>query len=143
MDIFSLDLDGNDLYILEVLLTKIDLPSLIIVEYNSKFPPPVLFKIKYDPNHVWGLDDYLGASLCEFVQLLEKHSYKLVCCNSHSGANAFFVKNEYAELFKDVPEDIEKIYVEARYQLYSELGNGHKQSTKTIERIFERLDELN
>jgi len=143
VDLFSLDLDGNDIYILEELLEKIDLPSVIIVEYNAKFIPPLLFRIKYNPNHVWGEDDYFGASLCEFVKVLEKYSYKLVCCNAHSGSNAFFVKNKYSEFFKDVPKEIEKIYVEARYQLYSELGNGHKPSTKTIERVFQRLEESN
>lgn len=141
VDLFSLDLDGNDIYILEELLEKIEPPSVIIAEYNSKFFPPLSFRIKYDPNHVWGVDDYLGASLSEFVKVLNKYSYKLVCCNSATGANAFFVKNEYADKFNDVPNDIEKIYVEARYQLLSETGNGHKPSTKTIERVFEQLEE--
>ena len=79
IDLFSLDLDGNDIYILEELLGKIELPSIIIAEYNSKFFPPLSFRIKYDPDHVWGVDDYLGASLSEFVKVLNKYSYKLVC----------------------------------------------------------------
>lgn len=143
LDLFSIDLDGNDIYILEELLEKIELPNVIIAEYNSKFFPPLSFRIKYNPNHIWGVDDYLGASLSEFVKVLNKHSYKLVCCNSGTGANAFFVKNEFANKFTDVPEDINQIYVEARYQLLSETGNGHKPSIKTIERIFEQLEEAN
>lgn len=143
LDLFSIDLDGNDIYILEELLKNVEQPSVIIAEYNSKFFPPLSFKIKYDPNHVWKVDDYLGASLTEFVKLLDKHSYKLVCCNSGTGANAFFVKNKFADKFNDVPTDINKIYVEARYQLLSETGNGHKQSIKTIERLFEQLEESN
>ena len=110
-------------------------------EYNSKFFPPLSFRIKYNADHVWNVDDYFGASLTEFVRVLEKYSYKLVCCNSGTGANAFFVKNEYAERFKDIPNEIEKIYVKPRYELLSETGNGHKPSIKTIERIFERLEE--
>ncbi len=141
VDLFSLDLDGNDIYILEELLEKIQLPSIIIAEYNSKFFPPLSFRIKYNADHVWNVDDYFGASLTEFVRVLEKYSYKLVCCNSGTGANAFFVKNEYAERFKDIPNEIEKIYVKPRYELLSETGNGHKPSIKTIERIFERLEE--
>ena len=143
IDLLSIDLDGNDIYILDELISKIEPPKVIIVEYNSKFPPPVLFKIKYDPNHKWNVDDYFGASLSEFTNLMQKYSYKLVCCNSHTGSNAFFVKNEFSSLFEDVPKDIEKIYVGPRYHLYSELGNGHKQSIKTIERVFQKLEETN
>ena len=72
---------------------------------------------------------------------MNNYSYKLICCNSHTGSNAFFIKNEFSSLFEDVPNEIEKIYVGPRYHLYSELGNGHKQSIKTIERIFKKLEE--
>ena len=140
-DVLSLDLDGNDIYVLEELLKQIHHPSLIIAEYNAKFPPPIRFKIKYDAQFVWRADDYFGASLSEFEHVLKKYSYKLVCCNSHTGANAFFIKNDFFDLFKDVPQEIEKIYVEPRYQLYEKYG--HPQSIKTIELIFEELEKSN
>ena len=108
-DVLSLDLDGNDIYVLEELLKQIHHPSLIIAEYNAKFPPPIRFKIKYDAQFVWRADDYFGASLSEFVHVLKKYSYKLVCCNSHTGSNAFFIKSDFFDLFKDVPQEIEKI----------------------------------
>jgi hypothetical protein len=73
--------------------------------------------------------------------VLKKYSYKLVCCNSHTGSNAFFIKNDFLDLFKDVPQEIEKIYVEPRYQLYERYG--HPQSIKTIELIFEELEKSN
>ena len=141
IDVLSLDLDGNDIYILEEMISKINHPSLIIAEYNAKFPPPIKFKIKYDPQFVWRADDYFGASLSEFVTMLEKYSYKLVCCNSHTGSNAFFIKNDFIEKFKEVPKDIDKIYIEPHYQLYERYG--HPQSIKTIELIFEQLGKLN
>jgi hypothetical protein len=140
-DVLSLDLDGNDIYILEELLKQIHHPSLIIVEYNAKFPPPIRFKIKYDAQFVWRADDYFGASLSEFVDVLKKYSYKLVCCNSHTGSNAFFIKNDFSDLFKDIPQEIEKIYVEPRYQLYERYG--HPRSIKTIELIFNELEKSN
>ena len=97
--------------------------------------------MKYDPNHVWPGDDYFGASLSEFSRVLGKYSYKIVCCNSHTGANAFFVKKDFAELFKDVPDDISQIYVPPRYQFYEHFG--HPPSIKTIELIFEQLEKSN
>ena len=141
IDVLSLDLDGNDIYVLEELLKQIHHPSLIIAEYNAKFPPPIRFKIKYDAQFVWRADDYFGASLSEFVEVLNKYSYKLVCCNSHTGSNAFFIKNDFIEKFKEVPKDIDKIYIEPNYQLHERYG--HPQSTKTIELIFEELEKLN
>jgi len=90
-DVISIDLDGNDIYFVEKLLSGKLRPKLFIVEYNAKFPPPIEFQISYDPAHVWGQDDYFGASLCSFVKLFSAHRYRLVCCNSHTGSNAFFV----------------------------------------------------
>ncbi len=141
VDVLSLDLDGNDIYVLEEILKKSEHPNLIITEYNAKFPPPIKFKINYDPNHVWRADDYFGASLSEFTSMMDKYSYSLICCNSNTGTNAFFIKNDFIELFKEVPKDIEKIYVAPRYQLYERYG--HPQSTRTIELIFDQLDKLN
>ena len=89
---------------------------------------------------VWNADDYFGASLAEFTNILEKYSYKLICCNSHTGSNAFFIKNNFTELFKEVPREIEEIYVPPHYQLYERYG--HPQSIKTIELIFEELEKM-
>jgi len=134
IDVISIDLDGNDIYHVEALLNENIRPKLFIVEYNAKFPPPVEFRIAYDPQHAWQGDDYFGASLTSFNKLFEKFKYRLICCNSHTGSNAFFVDEAYAEFFTDVPADINQIYVEPRYHLY--LNYGHGKSIKTINRIF-------
>jgi hypothetical protein len=134
LDLISLDLDGNDIYFVEKLLSDGITPKIFIVEYNAKFIPPSKFQIDYDPNHQWMGDDYFGAALTNFVELFEKNGYKLVCCNSHTGANAFFVRNDYGHLFDDVPTDILDIYSPPRYHTYN--AYGHRQSTKVIEKIL-------
>lgn len=134
IDVISLDLDGNDIYFVEKLLAKGFKPKLFIVEYNGKFPPPVKFQIEYDPKHVWKSDDYYGASLASFDSLFNDFGYKLVCCNSHTGVNAFFVDSAYSEFFSDVPTDINQIYVEPRYHRYTRYG--HTQSLRTINKII-------
>ena len=133
-DVLSLDLDGNDIYFVEALLTAALRPKLFIVEYNAKFPPPVEFQIAYDADHQWLRDDYFGASLASFARLFERFGYRLVCCNSHTGSNAFFVDAQYADHFEDVPVDIRALYVEARYWLPKK--SGHPASIKTIERVL-------
>ena len=134
VDVMSLDLDGNDLYLVEAILRAGFKPKLFIVEYNAKFPPPVEFTIAYDAGHVWRGDDYFGASLSSFVKLFAGFGYRLVCCNAATGANAFFVPESFGELFQDVPTDVREIYQEPRYWLYGRYG--HAQSVSTVERIL-------
>ena len=90
IDLLSLDIDGNELYVLNKLKTIS--PRVIVVEYNAKFPPPIRKSIKYDPKFIWKYDDYLNASLQLLVDNLKKE-YALVGCNI-SGINAFFIKKE-------------------------------------------------
>jgi len=134
IDLISLDLDGNDLYLVEELLKVGHRPKLFIVEYNGKFPPPVRFSIKYDAAHQWSTDDYFGASLQSFVDCFATYQYKLVCCNSHTGTNAFFVRQEFMGLFKEVPSDISDIYIAQRAVYLSKYGGS--SSVKVVEQIM-------
>lgn len=135
LDVISLDLDGNDLFFSNALLTNGYKPKLFIVEYNAKFPPPVKFTISYNSKHEWEYDDYQGASLTSFDEIFKKYGYRLVCCNAHNGGNAFFVREEFAEKFSDVPTDINQLYVPPRY--YHTHKYGHAKSIKTVVRIFD------
>jgi hypothetical protein len=134
VDVVSLDLDGNDIYFVERLLTDGIRPKLFIVEYNAKFPPPIAFQIAYDPQHTWKQDDYFGASLASLAELFARFSYRLICCSSQTGANAFFVDDAHAGVFADVPTDIGRIYAEPRYYVPNRYG--HPPSTRTVEAII-------
>jgi len=93
--LFALDIDGNDLFVLSEALKHIK-PQVICVEYNAKFPPPISLTIRYEPKFCWLGDDYHGASLQAYCDLLV--DYKLVSC-SLGGANAFFVREDIAHEF--------------------------------------------
>lgn len=136
IDVISLDLDGNDIYFVEELLKNKFLPKLFIVEYNAKFAPPIRFSIKYRKDFQWNGDDYFGASLMSFNDLFKKFGYFLVCCNSLSGSNAFFVSERFKHLFIEVPEDISLVYSPPRYFPYH--NKGFKSSLKTVERLFDK-----
>lgn len=136
IDLVSMDLDGNDLYFIEELLSNGVAPKIFIAEYNGKFPPPVKFTIEYDPNYTWKSDDYTSVSLCSLVELFEQYDYKLICCNAATGVNAFFVKNEYAHLFPEVPKNIEEIYSRPFYFEFRKYG--HHPSNRTLELIINR-----
>jgi hypothetical protein len=138
-DVISLDMDGNDYYFVDALLSAGAAPKLFIVEYNAKFIPPILFKIDYDDEHKWNGDDYFGASLRTLAELFEKHGYLLVCCNI-TGANAFFVRIEFKRLFSDIPKELEKLYASPKYFLTGLDFPGHPTSLKTLESLFRKLN---
>lgn len=133
IDFFSLDIDGNDYYIIEQLFKNSFFPKVICVEYNAKFKPPLQFKIKYNKLQVWNGSDYLICSLQSYVNLFAKYKYTLVACNI-PGINAFFVRDEYAPLFKTY--SIEQLYQPYRFYL-SPITPPHKPSLSYLKDILE------
>lgn len=99
LSFFSLDIDGNDLYVLDALLTSGAAPAVICIEYNGKFPPPLSLSVAYDKNRNWLRDDHFGASLQAFDDILSARGYGLVTCNV-TGANAFYVRSDLKDRFK-------------------------------------------
>jgi hypothetical protein len=94
IDLLSIDLDGNDYYILDAI--KSISPRVIVAEYNSKFPPDVPWIIEYNEAHRWDSTDYFGASLKSLETLLSARGYSLVACNV-LGTNAFFVRTDLVD----------------------------------------------
>jgi hypothetical protein len=111
---FSLDIDGNDHYIMEELFKSSIFSKVVCVEYNIKFHPPHKFKIKYNKTHVWDNTNYMGSSLQDYMDLFTSFNYTLLCCNL-PGINAFFVRNDFTALFKQYT--IKEIYQPYRYYL--------------------------
>lgn len=133
-DVISLDLDGNDYHLVAELLKNQIKPKLFIVEYNAKFLPAIDFIMPYDKAHIWAYDDYYGASLKSFNSLFAQHGYRLICCNAATGANAFFVAEEYAGLFPEVPQELSKLYVDPFYFLRT--VKNHATSLQTLTRFL-------
>jgi FkbM family methyltransferase len=124
IDFFSLDIDGNDIHVCGEFVVTLK-PKLVCVEYNAKFPPPTALAIGYDESHVWGNNDFYGASLQAWTNFFESKNYTLVCCNL-TGANAFFVNNAYIDAFTIYCVD--EIYQPARYYLIDPVTRGHNPS---------------
>lgn len=134
-NLLSVDVDGNDLYLLEAALGSGTAPDIVVAEYNAKFPPPIRWSVAYDPGHTWDGSDYQGASLQSLVDLLERFDYRLVACNV-TGINAFFVKNVHAPKFADVPRAIEQLFMSADYNWF--VAKGLPTSPRTIAQFLKR-----
>ena len=91
----SIDIDGNDYWILSKILENDIIPEVLIVEYNVSFlDHPITIPYKKDfnmfkehPSHC-----YHGASLVAFDKLTKKYDYALI--KSISGTNAIFIQKK-------------------------------------------------
>ena len=110
LGILSVDLDGNDYYILEAI--SFFRPRILICEYNAVFGPTRRISVPYDPSfnrtrkHFSNL--YWGASLAAITFLANAKGYSLVGTNSARN-NAFYVRNDL------LSEQLEVLSVEDAY----------------------------
>ena len=129
IDLLSLDIDGNEYHIFEG-ISSIE-PRVVVIEYNAKFPPPIVFCMRYNEKHIWDSTDNFGASLKFLEMRLKEKGYALVGCNL-TGSNAFFVRQD---LIKDRfcdPFTAENHFEPARYWLGMTTA-GHPASYNTLE----------
>ena len=84
--ILSVDLDGNDYYILQAI--KNFQPSILICEYNAVFGPTRKISVPYDPEFIRSRKHhshlYYGASLGAMAHLANLKGYSLVGINSNA-----------------------------------------------------------
>jgi hypothetical protein len=122
VDLLSIDIDGNDIYILEAV--SVISPRAIVIEYNGKFPPPMSIAQRYNPEHRWKWTDYGGSSLEAITKVATRKGYSLVGC-SMVGVNAFFVRNDLLGDKFQAPFTAENYYQPARYFLWQTYVSGH------------------
>lgn len=98
-DLFSLDIDGVDYWIMkEIMDHRLLSASIIVVEYQDIIGPEKSITVPYQKNFsAWNYDshggpNYCGASLMAFVNLLSPE-YVFVGCEP-LGFNAFFMNKD-------------------------------------------------
>jgi hypothetical protein len=92
VDFLSVDIDGNDYYLIQSILLLCR-PTVVALEYNPVFAPPIEWKIKYDIDHRWDVTDHYSASLKSYELMMRERGYCLVGCGMN-GNNAFFVRDD-------------------------------------------------
>jgi hypothetical protein len=105
VDLLSLDIDGNDLWVWRA-LTAIE-PRVVAIEYNATFGPErsvtVPYKDGFDRYGEHASGFYHGASLAALAKVGADKGYALVGCDSRGG-NAFLVRRE---LLSDTVREVE------------------------------------
>jgi hypothetical protein len=108
VDIFSLDLDGNDYWILNS--ANLEGIKVIIVEFNpllsQKTPVSVPMDETFDRSAKHYSWTYYGANLYAFEYLLKSRGFEFIGTSRH-GSNAFFVESSYRSKFDHLEIDLE------------------------------------
>jgi hypothetical protein len=92
-DVFSIDIDGNDFYVVRALFDAGFRPSVAVVEYNSVFGPDRAMTVPYDSSVGFlGQDEmrlYYGVSITGWRRFFDAVGYRFVCIETN-GVNAVF-----------------------------------------------------
>ena len=98
IDIFSIDIDGLDYWVLDKIKAKIS--KVIILEYNSIFGHEkelVVPNLKnFDRTKAHYSNLYYGGSLKSYVSLMAKKGYYFLGVNRLRN-NAFFINNDFSK----------------------------------------------
>ena len=128
IDLWTLDIDGNDYWVFEEFDPTQLHPCVIMLEYNAKWKPPMEWAKAYDPNHQFDKSDYMGASLQSLTRLADEKGYALVGCGI-TGANAYFVREDLlGDMFQE-PYTAENHYEPGRYWLARGYYSGMPQNS--------------
>jgi len=95
--LLSIDIDGNDYWILkEIDFSELN-PSIVIVEYNALFgyerPISIPYNKAFNRTKAHYSNLFFGSSLAALDSVAQQKGYALVGCNT-AGTNAFFVRND-------------------------------------------------
>lgn len=126
--VLNLDIDSYDYWVLDKIL-DVYRPSIVITEINEKIPPPMNFKVNYDP--AFRLEGhFFGYSITSLEELCSKHGYALVDLEYN---NAFVVPLELAgSRALSAEEAYRRGYLERSDRLEKFPGNGNMEILHTI-----------
>lgn len=110
-DIFSLDIDGNDYWIMEKLINKIN-SKIIVLEYNPYFGGSKSVTVPYDPNFDRTNYHYSnlcwGCSLKALFLLLDNNNYIFVGSNLNNN-NGFWIRSDLLDQINIKPPSIDSL----------------------------------
>jgi len=106
--VLCLDIDGNDYWVLDAILSKFR-PGLVVTEINQNIPPPLRFVVKFDPEFQMRRHFY-GYSIALLEDLCRKHDYGILELEYN---NAFLAPRELASTqFRDAATAYREGYLE-------------------------------
>jgi hypothetical protein len=106
--VLCLDIDGNDYWVLDAILSAFR-PGLVVTEINENIPPPLRFIVKFDPEFQLRYHFY-GYSIAALEDLCEKYDYGILELEYN---NAFLAPSELgAAQFRDAASAYREGYLD-------------------------------
>jgi hypothetical protein len=101
VDLFSLDIDGNDYWVWDAI--HVINPRLFVVETHNVIPSDKSLTIEYQPHfnyldQVGAAQMHRSASLLAMVKLCKKRGYRMIGAHRH-GFNVFFLRDDEGQKF--------------------------------------------
>jgi hypothetical protein len=104
-DLLSIDIDGNDYWILREVLGSYS-PRVIISEFNSEHPLQESKTIEYDPDFRFdNFSDYYGYTFGAGEKLAKEFGYTIIF--QKSNLNLFYLRND---LVNETPDFKKEMY---------------------------------
>jgi len=91
IDFLSIDVDGEDYWIMKNLNIEKYRPSVICIETNWHIHPDLKIVQRHNPKHIWQGSYYFGCSSSAILELLNKKDYSMV---AYTGPDCIFVHND-------------------------------------------------
>jgi hypothetical protein len=123
LDVLSIDIDGNDLWVWRAFTAA--RPRLVVIEYNATWSPPMSVAVPYLATWRWDGTSYFGASLEALVQIGLAKGYRLVAC-CLAGVNAFFVREDLCDERCFLPPFSAEAHYEPPRYFLGALTAGHR-----------------
>ena len=90
-DFLSIDVDGEDYYIMEALDLNNFSPRVVCIETNPIIQPPYTLVQPHNPDNVWNGGHRYGCGIKLITDLMNLKNYSLV---AYCGVDAIFVRND-------------------------------------------------
>ncbi len=140
IDILSLDIDGQDYWVLEKL--NLSAIQVIVCEYNPLFGPKVLVTVPEIPTFTRSKGTknlFWGASLNAFISFLDKRGFVFAGSNI-VGNNAFFVRKDLGPRIEIVWPGLDDLSSQVDYLIRESIDINNDldllESSKSLELIL-------
>ena len=148
IDVFSLDIDGNDYWLLKAL--EAITPRVIILEAHMHLGPDLEYTVPYSDDFVVGVHDFdgaptrmhSGASVLAFKNICEEQGYRLIGKSGTPSPNIIFMENGIGEEYFPAieVEDIFKDFGHVWMNLYRRMREVSLDKFEWIDLAKQRRD---
>jgi hypothetical protein len=144
--LLSLDIDSYDYFVLDKILERYR-PALVVSEINEKIPPPIKFKVTYDPQFQLR-EHFFGYSISCLEDLCAKHRYAIVNLEYNNvflapkelaGSRELDSETAYAHGYRDRPDRLEKFHRNANMETLQSLSA--EDGVKFIREFFAKISD--